>query len=242
MHRLHHRICEHELDYHSPHLADVNHSQVTSFAYAQALWMVWPHPHVKRSPRLEHYHCADLLDDPDMGELIKFVGAHPLFAKGFIGWILPFWVFAAVHIAWRLYRSSPRSASGSTSAEGSTSSAARKAHSLPTSLPSSGMTRSAALAAGGFACAVYYFYLPVALTWFSTGLVNSATHMWGDQPFEDGMIAGCQSKNNAFLMLPMLGENWHNNHHAVPASMSTWVMWYQASARAVSEPLSCLPC
>ena len=41
------------------------------------------------------------------------------------------------------------------------------------------------------------------------------------------MIPGCMSKNNAFLMFPMLGENWHNNHHASPGSLSTWVLWYQ---------------
>merc|ERR1711871_663545 len=41
------------------------------------------------------------------------------------------------------------------------------------------------------------------------------------------MVPGCLSKNNAFLMFPMLGENWHNNHHAAPGSLSTWVEWYQ---------------
>ena len=41
------------------------------------------------------------------------------------------------------------------------------------------------------------------------------------------MLASCESKNNAFLFWPMLGENWHNNHHAIPASASTWVLWYQ---------------
>ena len=40
-------------------------------------------------------------------------------------------------------------------------------------------------------------------------------------------MRSCRSYNNAFLFFPMLGENWHNNHHAVPASLSTWVMWYQ---------------
>ena len=53
----------------------------------------------------------------------------------------------------------------------------------------------------------------VALTWMSTGFVNSATHIWGDMPFADLMMAGCEARNNAF-MFPMLGENWHNNHHA----------------------------
>ena len=41
------------------------------------------------------------------------------------------------------------------------------------------------------------------------------------------MMPGCLAKNNAFLMLPMLGENWHNNHHAEALVLSTWVVWYQ---------------
>ena len=55
----------------------------------------------------------------------------------------------------------------------------------------------------------------------STAFVNSATHLWGDAPFDDGMISSCVSRTT-FLFIPMLGENWHNNHHAVPASASTW--------------------
>ena len=40
-------------------------------------------------------------------------------------------------------------------------------------------------------------------------------------------LRSCHSYNNAFLFFPMLGENWHNNHHAAPGSLSTWVVWYQ---------------
>jgi len=125
-------------------------------------------------------------------------------SKGLCGWILPGFCFAFARICWQLARSRWGS----------------KLAQAPSPSPF-------ALAASGFAFAAYYFYLPVGLTWMSTGFVNSATHLWGDAPFEDGMIKGCESKNNAFLMLPMLGENWHNNHHAVPASLSTWVAWYQ---------------
>ena len=51
--------------------------------------------------------------------------------------------------------------------------------------------------------------------------------IWGEAPFADSMMAGCEARNNALLMFPMLGENWHNNHHAAPGSLSTWVYWYQ---------------
>ena len=211
VHRVHHRLCEHEFDYHSPHLSDVrDKGTLVQFVYAQALWMVWPHPHVKRSPALEHFHCSDIIDDVHIADLQQWITDNPLLTKGVIGWILPGFVFAALHAAVRL-------------------AAVRLRRAEPKGGVAGWAVRpsGAALAAGGFVCGVYYFYLPVALTWMSTGFVNSATHLWGDQPFEDGMIAGCQSKNNAFLFLPMLGENWHNNHHAVPASLSTWVCWYQ---------------
>ena len=205
VHRIHHRLCEHELDYHSPHLSDVRHSSALGFAYAQGLWMIWPHPHVKRSPALEQYHCGDIINDPDIADLIQWMTKRPEVAKGLVGWVLPMPALALGHLLWHALLAPPSAAKGGGQAR-------------PTIL---------GRIAGAYVFPVYYFYLPVALTWMSTGFVNSATHLWGDQPFEDGMMAGCQSKNNAFLFLPMLGENWHNNHHAVPASLSTWVVWYQ---------------
>ncbi|KAL3924720.1 MAG: hypothetical protein SGPRY_003834 [Prymnesium sp.] len=76
-----------------------------------------------------------------------------------------------------------------------------------------------------FAC--WYFWLPCALAFQCVLLVIDAVHMWGDLAFEDAMSAPCEAKNNAFLILPLLGENWHNNHHSTPHSASTWVWWYQ---------------
>lgn len=58
--------------------------------------------------------------------------------------------------------------------------------------------------------------------------------MWGDVPYADGMSAPCTSKNNAFLVWPMLGENWHNNHHSSPSSPSNWVAWYQFDFQAIT--------
>jgi stearoyl-CoA desaturase (delta-9 desaturase) len=82
--------------------------------------------------------------------------------------------------------------------------------------------------------AVYYlsFYaaLPVFLTFHMIGLVNSWTHLWGERPFLDAMMAHeytCESRNVAWLLPFLMGTNWHNNHHAAPSSASNWVRWYQ---------------
>eukprot|EP00966_Prymnesium_polylepis_P077186 1788081-Prymnesium_polylepis.1 len=77
----------------------------------------------------------------------------------------------------------------------------------------------------------WYFWLPCAIAFQCVLLVIDAVHMWGDLAFEDAMSAPCEARNNAFLMLPLLGENWHNNHHSTPHSASTWVWWYQVDCQ-----------
>ena len=78
-----------------------------------------------------------------------------------------------------------------------------------------------------YVIACWYFWLPCALAFQCVLLVIDAVHMWGDRAFEDAMSAPCDARNNAFLFFPLLGENWHNNHHATPRSASTWVWSYQ---------------
>ena len=65
---------------------------------------------------------------------------------------------------------------------------------------------TAALVLGG----LLFFWAPMVLSMQITMLVNSAVHIWGDEPYEDAMSEPCTAKNNAFLFWPMLGENWHN--------------------------------
>jgi stearoyl-CoA desaturase (delta-9 desaturase) len=43
-----------------------------------------------------------------------------------------------------------------------------------------------------------------------TWLVNSAVHIWGDQPYE----SGDSSRNNPLVAFLVFGDGWHNNHHA----------------------------
>lgn len=53
--------------------------------------------------------------------------------------------------------------------------------------------------------------------------INSVTHTFGQRPF----LANDKSVNNAWLALPTLGQSWHNNHHAFPASAVMSLHWWQ---------------
>ena len=48
----------------------------------------------------------------------------------------------------------------------------------------------------------------------ATFSINSLCHFFGRRPYR----TGDESRNLAWLALPTLGEAWHNNHHAFPAS------------------------
>lgn len=52
---------------------------------------------------------------------------------------------------------------------------------------------------------------------------NSICHMFGSRPFQ----FDDQSTNNIWLALPSMGQSWHNNHHAFPASAVTGLEWWQ---------------
>jgi stearoyl-CoA desaturase (delta-9 desaturase) len=56
-----------------------------------------------------------------------------------------------------------------------------------------------------------------------TWSVNSACHIWGAKDHD----TGDESRNNALFGLLALGEGWHNNHHAFPASARHGLKWWQ---------------
>jgi stearoyl-CoA desaturase (delta-9 desaturase) len=56
-----------------------------------------------------------------------------------------------------------------------------------------------------------------------TWSVNSVCHLWGSQPFD----SHDQSRNNAVVAVLALGEGWHNNHHAFPASARHGLRWWE---------------
>lgn len=61
------------------------------------------------------------------------------------------------------------------------------------------------------------------VNWHITWSVNSLTHMFGYRTYE----TGDNSRNNWLVGLLAVGEGWHNNHHADPASASVWHKWWE---------------
>lgn len=59
-----------------------------------------------------------------------------------------------------------------------------------------------------------------------TWSVNSICHLWGTRPFD----SGDESRNNAIVGILALGEGWHNNHHAFPASARHGLRWWELDA------------
>lgn len=59
--------------------------------------------------------------------------------------------------------------------------------------------------------------------WHVTWLVNSACHIWGSRPYDNGDL----STNCWWLAIPTFGEAWHNSHHAFPFSARHGLEWYQ---------------
>ena len=108
VHRIHHRLCEHGLDYHSPRNADASHAVgflgIKGFLYSHAGWLITPHPHVRRSPKLERYLVPDIVLDPDLLEFNEWVDHHPLMSKGVCGWILPAVLLALGHVLYLCHK------------------------------------------------------------------------------------------------------------------------------------------
>jgi stearoyl-CoA desaturase (delta-9 desaturase) len=65
--------------------------------------------------------------------------------------------------------------------------------------------------------------LRIFLVHHVTWSVNSVCHIWGQQPFH----TRDESHNNAIFGILAMGEGWHNNHHAFPASARHGLEWWQ---------------
>lgn len=59
-----------------------------------------------------------------------------------------------------------------------------------------------------------------------TWSVNSVCHIWGTRPF----ASHDESRNNPIFGVLALGEGWHNNHHAFPASARHGLRWWEFDA------------
>jgi stearoyl-CoA desaturase (delta-9 desaturase) len=62
-----------------------------------------------------------------------------------------------------------------------------------------------------------------------TWSINSVCHIWGSRDFE----SHDESRNNVIFGILALGEGWHNNHHAFPASARHGLKWWQFDASYV---------
>ncbi|ONI13540.1 hypothetical protein PRUPE_4G228700 [Prunus persica] len=78
-------------------------------------------------------------------------------------------------------------------------------------------------AAGGFSFLVWGMGVRMVFVFHNTFLVNSACHMWGKKPWNTGDA----SRNNWWVALLVLGEGWHNNHHAFEYSARQGLEWWQ---------------
>ncbi len=75
----------------------------------------------------------------------------------------------------------------------------------------------------GFTALFWGGFVRVALTHHASFSVNSICHMFGGRPFKTTDSSG----NVSWLALPTLGESWHHNHHAFPASAFHGLRWWQ---------------
>lgn len=60
-------------------------------------------------------------------------------------------------------------------------------------------------------------------TYHAVNGIDSVTHIFGTRPFE----TEDESTNNVWMVLPTMGEGWHNNHHAFPSSALFGLRWWQ---------------
>ncbi|MGL6073211.1 MAG: acyl-CoA desaturase [Fimbriiglobus sp.] len=56
-----------------------------------------------------------------------------------------------------------------------------------------------------------------------TWSVNSACHLWGGRPFQ----SQDESRNNFIFGVLVMGEGWHNTHHAFPTSARHGLRWWE---------------
>ena len=88
---------------------------------------------------------------------------------------------------------------------------------------------------GGVQGFTWYYAVPGFFGWTYVNFVASICHMpfFGTRRYECGAAHKCHSVNiNLFgiwgpLVLPMLGENWHNNHHAFASTARSGFEWWE---------------
>lgn len=85
-------------------------------------------------------------------------------------------------------------------------------------------------AIGGWSGLLWGGLIRIFMTSHVTWCVNSVCHVFGSRMFE----TKDHSRNNFLIGLLALGEGWHNNHHAFPASAFHGLKWWQVDITAYS--------
>jgi stearoyl-CoA desaturase (delta-9 desaturase) len=67
------------------------------------------------------------------------------------------------------------------------------------------------------------FLWSTVLVYHATFCINSLAHVRGGRRY----VTGDDSRNNVVLALLTMGEGWHNNHHAYPASARQGFKWWE---------------
>lgn len=75
----------------------------------------------------------------------------------------------------------------------------------------------------GLSLLVWGVFLRTVVVWHITWSVNSLTHMFGYRNYDTDE----ESRNNWLVAILAVGEGWHNNHHADPASASNQRRWWE---------------
>jgi stearoyl-CoA desaturase (delta-9 desaturase) len=78
-------------------------------------------------------------------------------------------------------------------------------------------------ALGGWSWMILGIFVRLAISYQSTWLVNSASHMLGYRTYQ----TGDRSTNCWWVALISWGEGWHNNHHAFPFSARHGLRWFE---------------
>jgi stearoyl-CoA desaturase (Delta-9 desaturase) len=76
---------------------------------------------------------------------------------------------------------------------------------------------------GGFTGFLWGGLVRLFLSYHFVNGIDSVTHIFGTRPF----VNRDESTNNVWMVLPTLGEGWHNNHHAFPGSAMFGLRWWQ---------------
>jgi fatty-acid desaturase len=74
----------------------------------------------------------------------------------------------------------------------------------------------------GLSLLVWGVFVRTVLVWHITWSVNSVTHLWGYRNYDTDE----SSRNNVILAI-LIGEGWHNNHHADPRSARHGHLWWE---------------